>query len=154
MIGELDAQLRTQGMNLQQYMAFSGIDMDKMREDYREAAKQNVLTDIMLEKVAAAEKISVTGEEIDFEIEMMSRLYRTPPKQIVKYLQSNGQFESVVATILRRKTIKFIFDNMATDEAAAQETVAPAQEDKLPQPEATPAQPEEEKVPVEAADEK
>ncbi|MBR4641228.1 MAG: trigger factor [Selenomonadaceae bacterium] len=161
MINELDAQLRSQGMNLQQYMAFSGLDMDKMREDYREAAKQNVLTDIMLEKVAAAEKISVTEEELNIEIEMMSRLYRTPPKQIVKFLQSNGQLESVVATILRRKTIKFIFDNMATDEAASQEAAAPAQEDKLPQPEATPvkpetapAKPEPEKVPVEAADEK
>ena len=68
MINELDAQLQTQGMNLQQYMAFSGIDMDTMREDYRERAKKEVLTDIMLEEVASAEKIDATKAELDFEI--------------------------------------------------------------------------------------
>ena len=45
MINELDARLKMQGMKLEQYMAFSGLDMDKMREDYRETAKKNVLTD-------------------------------------------------------------------------------------------------------------
>ena len=143
MLGELDAQLRSQGMNLQQYMSFSGLDQDKMRENYREPAKQNVLMDIMLEKVAMTEKISVTEEELNLEIEMMARLYRTPAKQIVKFLQSNGQFESVVATILRRKTVKFILDNMAKDEATAQEAAAPAQEEKVPQPPEFPAHPEE-----------
>ena len=136
MINELGAQLQSQGMNLQQYMAFSGIDMDKLREDYRESAKKQVLTDIMLEKVAIAEKISVVESEINFELEMMAQMYQTPVKQIVRYLQENGQFENVVGTILRRKTMKFIIDNMAgtnKEENPAQEaeevkeTAAPAQ---------------------------
>ena len=134
MINELAANLQAQGMTIQQYMAFSGMDMDKMREEYRDNAKQQVLTDIMIEKVAAKEKISVGEEEINFEIEMMSRMYKTPVKQIVKYLRDNGQLESVVGTILRRKTMKFIIDNMACtkeEEIAAQETKKSA-EDKEP----------------------
>ena len=113
MIRELDANLQTQGMNLQQYMAFSGIDMDKMREDYRETARKNVLTDIMLEHVAEAEKINVSEQELNIEISMMAQMYRTPPKQIAKYLQESGQLISVAETIRRRKAMKFILDNMA-----------------------------------------
>lgn len=113
MINELDAQLQSQGMNLQQYMAFSGLDMDKMREDYHETARKNVLTDILLGKVAEAENITVNERELNAEISMMAQLYRTPPKQIAKYLQESGQLINVADSIRRRKAMKFILDNMA-----------------------------------------
>lgn len=113
MVNELAAQLQTQGMTLEQYMAFSGLDLDKLREDYRETARKNVLTDIMLEQVADAEKINVEQQELNLEISMMAQMYRTPPKQIAKYLKDSGQLFNVVNTIRRRKAIKFILDNMA-----------------------------------------
>ena len=126
MINELAAQLQSNGMTLEQYMAFSGLDMDKLREDYREPAKKQVLTNILLERVAMAEKISVTGAELDYEIAMMAQLYRTPPKQIAKYLRENGQLETIAANILGRKARKFIIDNMAG--AKKSEEAAPAKE--------------------------
>ena len=113
MINELEAQLQASGMKLDQYMAFSGMDMDKMREEYRDNAKKAVLTDILLERVADAEEIGVEQAELNFEIEMMAQMYRTPAKQIAKYLQESGQLFNVANTIRRRKAMKFIFDNMA-----------------------------------------
>ncbi|MBR0103161.1 MAG: hypothetical protein IJQ01_06670, partial [Selenomonadaceae bacterium] len=112
-INELDAQLKTQGMDIQKYMAFSGMDMDKLRENYSEQAKKDVLTEIMLERVATAEKISVSEDDINLEVGMLSQMYKTPAKQLVKYLRDNGQFEALVANILRRKTMRFIIANMA-----------------------------------------
>ena len=120
MINELDAQLQMQGMKLEQYMAFSGMDMDNLREEYRESARKNVLTDIMLEQVADAEKISVDQNELNFEIEMMAQMYRTPAKQIAKYLSDNGQILNVANTIRRRKAVKLILDNMAGAEKVAE----------------------------------
>ena len=128
MINELDARLKMQGMKLEQYMAFSGLDMDKLREDYRETAKKNVLTDILLEKVADAEKINATEPELNFEIAMMAQMYRTPPKQIAKYLKENGQLINVAANIRRRKAMKFIVDNTAGAKAEA-----PAEPEKTEQ---------------------
>lgn len=122
MINDMAAQLQNQGMTLEQYMAFSGVDRDKLREDYRETAKKNVLTDIMLEQVAEAEKIDVAPPELNYEISMMAQMYRTPPKQIAKFLQDNGQLPNVINNIRRRKAMRFIFDNMATDESKADET--------------------------------
>ncbi len=113
MINDMSAQLQTQGMTLEQYAAFSGADIEQIREDYRETAKKNVLTDILLEQVADAEKISVTQDELNFEISMMSQMYCTPPKQIAKYLQDSGQLLNVMSSIRRRKAMKFIIDNMA-----------------------------------------
>ena len=113
MINELDAKLQMQGMKIEQYMAFSGMDIDTMRESYREPARKAVLSDIMLENVAKAEKLTATPEELNFEIAMMAQMYRTPPKQIQKYLKDSGQLINVATNILRRKAMKFIFDNMA-----------------------------------------
>ena len=137
MINELSAQLQSSGMKLEQYMAFSGLDMDKLREDYRERAEKNVLTDIMLEEVAQKEKIPVTTTELNYEIAMMAQMYRTPPKQIEKYLKDNGQLESVAGNILRRKAMKFIIDNMA---GAKTEALAENREEST---DATPAENEE-----------
>ena len=140
MINDLDAQLQTQGMNLSQYMAFSGLDMDRLREDYRESAKKNVLTDIMLEQVGIAEKISVTPEDLNYEVAIMAQMYRTTPKQIAKYLRDNGQFEIMASNILRRKAMKFILDNSAIMAKAAEvekpavEAAAPATEVKAAAP--------------------
>lgn len=136
-INEVGLQLQAQGMTLEQYMAFSGLDMDKMREDYRERAKKDVLTEIMLERVAAKEKISVSDMDIDMEVGMMARMYQTPPKQIAKYLQENSQqLENLLGNILRRKTRQFIIANMAgaqNDTPATEDTEevkAPAEEVK------------------------
>ena len=124
LINELDAKLQMQGMKIEQYMAFSGMDMDRMREEYRESARKAVLSDIMLENVAKAEKLTATPEELNFEIAMMAQMYHTPPKQIAKYLKDSGQLVNVATTILRRKAMKFIFDNMA----GAQKVEEPAEE--------------------------
>ena len=134
MINELSAQLQTQGMKLEQYLAFSGLDMDKMREDYRETAKKNVLQDIMLDKVADAEKIEATEPELNFEISMMAHMYRTPPKQIAKYLQESGQILNVANTIRRRKAMKFIIDNMAGAEKVAEQIPEPEKPADAPKP--------------------
>jgi len=136
MINELAAQLQTQGMSLEQYMAFSGADKDQMREDYRDTARKNVLTDILLESVADAEKITVAEAELNFEIEMMAQMYRTPPKQIANYLRENGQLINVASSIRRRKAMKFILDNAA--KPAEAQPAEPAAE--APKPAEAPAE--------------
>ena len=139
MVNELAAQLQTQGMKLEQYMAFSGLDMDKLREDYRESARKNVLRDILLEQVGVAEKISVTAEDLNYEVAMLAQMYATPPKEIAKYLRERGQFEVIAGNILRRKAMKFILDNSAVAakakaEAPATEGAAPVEEPKAAAP--------------------
>ncbi len=152
MINELDAQLQTQGMKLDQYMAFSGLDMDQMREDYREAAKKNVLTDILLENVANKEHLSVEQGELDFEIAMMAQMYRTPPKQIAKYLKESGQLLNVASSIRRRKAMRFIVDNMAGAEKVAEP--APVEPEKVTEPAPVEAEKLKEAAPAEKTEEK
>ena len=124
MVSEFTMQLQSQGGDIDKYLAASGMDMDKLREDYRESAKQNLLTDILLEEVARVEDLRVSKQEIDFEIQMMAMMYRANPKQIEKILKDNGQMSGVAANVVRRKALKFIFDNRkgAEKNSAAEES--------------------------------
>ena len=130
MIEELSLQLQSQGMKLEQYMSFSGLDLDAMREQYRESAKQNVLTDILLDEIAHVEDISVSNEELNYELAVMAQMYRTTPKQIYKILQENRQLPGVANNVLRRKVMKFIIDNMAKDDAEKVEDKAEIKSEK------------------------
>ena len=111
MINEFSLQLQSQGLQLGNYMASAGIDMDKMREDYRESAKKALLTDILLDEVARKENFNVSKQEIDFEIQMMAMMYRTTPKQVEKILRENRRMAGIATNVLRSKAMKFIVDN-------------------------------------------
>lgn len=118
MIEELSLQLQSQGMKLEQYMSFSGMTLDAMREQYKESAKQNVLTDILLDEIAKVENIDVDNNELNYELAVMAQMYRTTPKQIYKILQENHRLSGIATQVLRRKVMRFIIDNMAKEETA------------------------------------
>lgn len=111
LIKELEGQLQMRRMTLEEYMAMSGTDMEKMREDYRDAARESLLTDIFLDEVAKVEKLEVTPEEMNTEIVYMAMMYRVNPKQIVKILRENRQLHSVRTNVLRSKARHFIIQN-------------------------------------------
>ena len=112
MIQELGMRLENQGMKLEQYMQYAGTDFKKLRENYRETAKQNVRTDLMLEEVARVEKIKVEEGDFEKEIIMMARTYGATPQQVKKVIQEQGRVTDLAVTILRRKTAQFIVSTM------------------------------------------
>lgn len=111
LIEQFSAQLQMQGMKIEQYMSMSGTDMDKMREDYRETAKKNLLEDILLDEIARVEKLDTTEDEWNMELAYMAMTYRVNPKQIYKILKDNDQLSQVRTNILRRKAKELIIQS-------------------------------------------
>ena len=116
MIEELAMRIEQRGMKFEQYLQYSGMDLEKIKEEYRETAEKNVKTDLMLEAVAKAEDIKVTSEDIDNEIAMMSQMYGAQPAQVKKIINEQGHIGDLAVTVMRRKTAKFIVDNIKAAE--------------------------------------
>ena len=112
MIQEMAMRLEQQGMSLEQYLQYAGLDIGKIREDYRETAEKNVRTDLMLEEVAKAEGIKVEGGDLDREVYAMAVSYGATPKQVQKIIKEQGRVSDLAATVLRKKTAQFIVDNI------------------------------------------
>ena len=113
MIQEMAMRLEQQGMSLEQYLQYAGLDIAKIREEYREAAEKNVRTDLMLEEVAKAEGIKVEGRDLDQEVYAMAISYGATPKQVQKIIKEQGRVSDLAATVLRKKTAQFIVDNIS-----------------------------------------
>ena len=117
MIQELAMRLEQQGMKFEQYLQYSGSDMTKLRNEYRETAAKNVRTDLMLEAVAKAENIKVEPADLDSEVAMMAQMYGAKPAQVRKIVVEQGRVGDLAVTVMRRKTAKFIIDHLAAQEA-------------------------------------
>ena len=110
MIGELNQQLRYQGITIDKYLEFTGKSMADFREEVRPEAEKAVKTRIILMGIVEAEKIEVSAEEMEKELELMAAQYQmTADKikemigvEILTFLQKDLQV---------RKAIDFIYDN-------------------------------------------
>lgn len=111
MIQELSVNLENQGMNLDAYLKFAKMDMDKLREQYKESAAIAVKTDLMLDAVAKAEDIKVENADINAEIALLAATYRTTPQEVSKIIKKNHSIGNLVATVLHKKAASFVIDS-------------------------------------------
>ena len=72
---DYDNRLRMQGLDLGTYLKYTGLDLDKMREQFRPRAERQVKTRLALEKIAQLENLTVTDEDTDAEINKIAEMY-------------------------------------------------------------------------------
>ena len=83
-------RMQSQGLTMEQYMQFTGMTLDKLREDIRPQAEKRIRTRLVLEAVVAAENIEVPEEAIDAEIEKMATLYKMDAEKTRELMGETG----------------------------------------------------------------
>ena len=76
MIKDFEYQLQYQGLNLENYMKFTGATVEDLKNQMKGEAEQRVKTSLVLEAISAAEKVEATDEEVDKEIASMASMYK------------------------------------------------------------------------------
>ncbi|BBB89864.1 MAG TPA: trigger factor [Methylomusa anaerophila] len=113
MIQDLDINLQTRGMKLEKYMEYTKMDMEGLRNSYREAAAYNVKTDLVLEAIVKTEDLTYSTEELNSEIIAMADSYRTTPEEVAKAIRDTGRLQALQASVLRKKAAQLIIDSVA-----------------------------------------
>lgn len=75
-------RLQSQGLNLDTYLQYTGMDMDAFRKGFREQAEKSVKLRLALEKIAQLENIEPTAEEIEAEFAKFAEQYKMEVEQI------------------------------------------------------------------------
>ena len=83
-------RMQSQGLTMEQYMQFTGMTLDKLREDIRPQAEKRIRTRLVLEAVVVAENIEVPEEAIDAEIEKMATLYKMDAEKTRELMGETG----------------------------------------------------------------
>lgn len=118
MVEELKLSLEARRMNLDQYMKYTGQDMDKIRANQKDVAVENVKADLVLDAIAKAENIQVDMNDVDAEISAIASQHGAKLEDVKKIIRNNGSMGLLLANILRRKAARIIIDSATKPEKA------------------------------------
>ncbi len=127
-INEFEYRLRSQGMSMDMYLQYLGMDVAALRDSYKEGAEKQVKLRLALEKITELEKIEISDEDIETELKTYADAYNMPIDKIKTLVSA----EDVKADLACRKAMDIVKD---TAVAGAKKKAAPkATEDKEEKP--------------------
>ena len=79
-------RLQSQGLKLEQYFQFTGLNQKTFLEQMKPQAEKRINTRLVLEAIVKAENITVSDEEIEEELKKMSEQYHMEIEKIKEYM--------------------------------------------------------------------
>jgi trigger factor len=107
---EVPEALVEQGMKAEE---LKKMDLQRLRVGQRERALEEVKASLLLEKVADEEKIEVSDEEIDHEVEALAKQSKQSEAEIRSRLTREGALDRIRARIRAEKTLDFLYQRSA-----------------------------------------
>jgi trigger factor len=110
LIDNFSQRIAQSGLTLEQYLQFSGLNMDGLKEQVRPEALSSIQSSLVLEQIAKEENIEATDEDIDAEIEKMAEGYGMKVEDIKNYL-GDSERESIGRDVKMKKAADLIMEN-------------------------------------------
>ena len=134
MVKDFEYRLSSQGMNLQLYLQYTGMDEESFRKTFQEQSERQVKIRLALEKIAELEGIEATAEDIEAEYAKLAESHKMEADKIKGFLPE----KDVAADIKTTKAIDLVRDAAKVTEVAeiAGEEDAPAEPETKEEPKA------------------
>ncbi len=100
-------RLQQQGLSLEQYFQFTGMDMDKFLDQMRPGALKRIQSRLVLEAIVKAEGIQVSDEEFDAEIAKMAGTYQMEADKLKEIIGAYEK-EQISEDIAIQKAVELI----------------------------------------------
>ena len=107
MLREMDMRLRSQGMDLNTYMQYTGMNPESVKEMYLPEAQKRVKMRLALEKIVKLENIVATEEEIDAEYSRLAEAYQMEADKVKEVLP----VDAISQDLAVEKAMKLVKDN-------------------------------------------
>lgn len=109
MAEEFAQRIQMQGLNIQQYFQFTGMDANKFMENLKPQAEKRIQSRLVLEAIVKAENITVSDEEVEKEFESMATAYQMEVEK-VKELIGEAEREQLVMDLAVQKAVDLVRD--------------------------------------------
>ena len=111
MINEFAQRIAQSGLSMEQYMQFSGMTIDGLKEQVRPEAETRIKSSLVLEQIAKEENIEVSEDEINAEVEKMAAQYGMEADKLKEYL-GDAEKESIKRDLSVTKAVDLIMENV------------------------------------------
>ncbi|UFJ39091.1 trigger factor [Brevibacillus humidisoli] len=108
MVNEFAQRLQYQGMDIELYYQFSGMDESQLRDQFLDDATNRVRTSLTLDAIAKAEEIQTTEEDVTEELNKLSEMYNRPAEELRKLFTAQDGLAGLYRDIQTRKTVDFL----------------------------------------------
>ena len=109
MADDFARRIQSQGLSLEQYFQFTGMDANKFMETLRPQALKKINSRLVLEAVVKAENIEVSEEEVDAEMNKLAEAYKMELDK-VKELLGDREKEAIKMDLAVQKAVDFVTD--------------------------------------------
>ena len=106
MVRDFEMRLRAQGMDMNTYMQYMGMDVNGLKGMYKEEAEKRVKLRLALETVAKKENIEVTDADLDEEYQKMADAYKMEIDKVKAAVPADSLTEDVKV----EKALKLVKD--------------------------------------------
>ena len=110
MLDSFAQRLQQQGLNMEQYMQFTGMTADKMLDEMRPQAEKRIKTRLVLEAIAKAENIEISDEKLDEEIAKMAEAYQMEADKLKEFM-GDREKEQMKEDMAVQEAITFVVEN-------------------------------------------
>jgi trigger factor len=107
MADEFAQRLQSQGLSVQQYFQFTGMDVNKFLESLKPQAVKRIQTRLVLEAVAKAENITASDEDLEKELNEMASIYQMEVEKL-KEVIGDKEKEQMKQDIAVQKAVDFV----------------------------------------------
>ena len=106
-VNEMNMRMSYQGLKMEDFLKYTGQTMEQLRLSYADAARKQVLAEVVLDAIRSAEGIDATAEEVDAEI---AKYAESAEKSVedIKATLSAGDMEYFTEMVKTQKTIDLV----------------------------------------------
>jgi len=112
-----EQQLQQQGMDIKLYFQYTGMDMDSMRETYRDRAVSEVKLRLALEKIADNENINPSDDDINASLADIAAANNMDVDTVKRFIP----MDEYVQDLRVQKAIELVKENAVVDNSAAED---------------------------------
>ena len=110
MVYDFEYQLKYQGLDLENYLKFTNMSIEGLKEQMRPDAKSRVLNSLVIEAISKSENIEATEEDLEQELAKMAESYKMEVDKLKSTLRPSDM-DYIKDTVVARKTVEFIKGN-------------------------------------------
>ncbi len=118
-VDNFNYRLQSQGLDLNTYLSYTGMEMAAFRDGYKENAEAQVKLSLAIEAIVKAENIEATEDEVNAEYENLAKTYNMDVEAVKKAIPA----DSLAGDIKSKKAIDLVKDSAkVTEEKATKKT--------------------------------
>ena len=103
-----EQRLQAQGLSLDMYLKYTGMDRDAFRKGFREQAEKSVKVRLALEKIAQLENLAATDEDMEKEFKELAEQYQMDVEKVKQFVPAQELAKDVAV----KKAMDFVKANV------------------------------------------